>query len=233
MTDDAWLKSVASVSDACVELQGFACKRHSRPLFNSRMRLCLPTSQNAADPGLVHSFPHSHGLVHVRSFPTLQTVLAPSYKHSTLLGLGAGSTGQNNLSFRLKRKRFVVETLHLGVEGGVGERRTEPPATMKSLTAGGGGTGGHVHGSGCSHGGGDIEGVVGGVDKVSPDAMAAKPDEALEKPRARFAAMDISLETEGAVSSTRSPNDEASPKPKKERRKVAFMQHDKPELYDF
>ena len=34
--------------------------------------------------------------------------------------------GENNLAFKLKRKRLVVETLHLGVEGGVGERRTEP-----------------------------------------------------------------------------------------------------------
>lgn len=26
MTDDSWLKSIAGVSDACVELQGFACE---------------------------------------------------------------------------------------------------------------------------------------------------------------------------------------------------------------
>ena len=184
----------------------------------------------AADPNLVHSFPHSHGLVHVRAFPTLQTLLPPSYKHSTLLGLGAGSTGQNNLSFRLKRKRFVVETLHLGVEGGVGERRTEPPPTMKSLGAGGG-QGSHTHSSGCSHGSGDIEGVVGGVERTASSESTA---ESAPKANlgARFAAMDIAMEDESTRPSSPARSEELS-KPKKERRKVAFMQDDKPELYEF
>jgi hypothetical protein len=35
----------------------------------------------------------------------------------------------NNIAFKLKRKRLIIETLHLGVEGGVGERRTEPTST--------------------------------------------------------------------------------------------------------
>jgi elongator complex protein 4 len=30
----------------------------------------------------------------------------------------------NNLAFKLKRRRFVVETLHLDVEGGTSERKT-------------------------------------------------------------------------------------------------------------
>jgi len=29
MTSDAWLKSIAGASDACVELQGFACESPS------------------------------------------------------------------------------------------------------------------------------------------------------------------------------------------------------------
>lgn len=31
------------------------------------------------------------------------------------------------MGFRCSRKRFVIETLHLDVEGGVSERRTAPP----------------------------------------------------------------------------------------------------------
>lgn len=101
---DAQPDSVSSFSDGgCFSFQGFA-----------------------DDPSLSASFPHSHGLVHVHRLPSPGTLLPPAYKHSTLLGLGVGSSGQNNLAFRLKRRRFVIETLHLGVEGGVGERRTEP-----------------------------------------------------------------------------------------------------------
>lgn len=33
----------------------------------------------------------------------------------------------------MKRKRFVVETVHLGIEGGTGERRTEPKPELGSL----------------------------------------------------------------------------------------------------
>lgn len=113
----------------------------------------------------------------------------------------------------------------------MGERRTEPPATMKSMNASGGSAGSHVHGSGCSHGA-DIEGVVGGVEKAP--VSVPEPADPTEKPRTRFAAMDISLETETLPpSSTLSPSDNTPTKPKKERRKVAFMQHDQPELYDF
>ncbi|KAG9019311.1 hypothetical protein FRB90_004024 [Tulasnella sp. 427] len=35
--------------------------------------------------------------------------------------------GENNLGFKCTRKRFIIETLHFDVEGGVSERRTAPP----------------------------------------------------------------------------------------------------------
>ena len=38
--------------------------------------------------------------------------------------------GENNLAFKCTRKRFVIETHHLDVEGGVGERRTGPVVKM-------------------------------------------------------------------------------------------------------
>ena len=56
-----------------------------------------------------------------------------------LRGMGAGSSlesgaseggaggGENNLAFKIKRKRVAIETLHLDTDGGVKERRTVPP----------------------------------------------------------------------------------------------------------
>ncbi|KAJ9126333.1 hypothetical protein QFC24_002066 [Naganishia onofrii] len=143
-------------------------------------------------------------------------------KHSSLLGLGAGSTGQNNLAFKLKRKRLIIETLHLGVEGGVGERRTEPTRTggpvdpRKMQTHGN--DHGHAHEHGHSH------------HHHHPSA------EGMDKPAAessvRFAAVNIAVEAEPSVRFSDSPSG-AEPVQTKERKKVSFIRHDKPELYEF
>jgi len=43
-------------------------------------------------------------------------------------GLSASGGGsENNITFKSTRKRLVFETLHLDIEGGVGERRTTAP----------------------------------------------------------------------------------------------------------
>ncbi|ORY29753.1 PAXNEB protein-domain-containing protein [Naematelia encephala] len=99
---EAWISALSWSVDACIEFQGFG-----------------------DDPTLPLAFPHSHGLFTLHSYPTTaaHALLPPTLKHSTLLGAGAG---ENNLGFKLKRRRFVIETVHLGVEGGVGERRTAP-----------------------------------------------------------------------------------------------------------
>jgi elongator complex protein 4 len=44
--------------------------------------------------------------------------------------LSAG--GSNDLGFKLRRKRFAIETFHLPPEGGVVTRRTEPPSTKET-----------------------------------------------------------------------------------------------------
>jgi hypothetical protein len=101
---------------------------------------------------------------------------------------------------------------------------------MKSLGAGGG-QGSHTHSSGCSHGSGDIEGVVGGLERATTSESTAEPAP-IAKVGARFAAMDIAMEDESTRPSSPARSEEPL-KPKKERRKVAFMQDDKPELYEF
>lgn len=62
-----------------------------------------------------------HGFFYVHKLPVLNSLLPPSTKLSVL---SAG--GSNDLAFKLRRKRFAIETFHLPPEGGVSERRTEP-----------------------------------------------------------------------------------------------------------
>jgi elongator complex protein 4 len=78
-----------------------------------------------ANPALSTAFPLHHGLLRIERLPALQTLVPPSDRFSTLRG-SVGGSGENNLGFKCTRKRLVFETLHLDVDGGVGERRTTP-----------------------------------------------------------------------------------------------------------
>ncbi|KAG0201342.1 Elongator subunit elp4 [Mortierella sp. GBA30] len=94
-----------------------------------------------------------HGLFHVHKVPVLNALIPSSQKLSILLdgafkgsgGPSSGGNGQhgggsskgvNNLGFKVRRKRFAIETFHLPPEGGVGQRRTsaEPSSTSSSLS---------------------------------------------------------------------------------------------------
>lgn len=79
-------------------------------------------------------FSSHHGLVHIHTLPSPHTLLPPSDKFSTLRGLS--SSGENNLAFKCMRKRLIFETLHLDVEGGVGERRTTPSTNAIAMDSG-------------------------------------------------------------------------------------------------
>ena len=83
------------------------------------------------------------GALKVLKTPAVGTLTNPSIRSSVLRGMGTGAGasaggkaaggeggaggGENNLAFKVRRKRLVIETLHLDVEGGVSERRTKPP----------------------------------------------------------------------------------------------------------
>ncbi|KIO25227.1 hypothetical protein M407DRAFT_210937 [Tulasnella calospora MUT 4182] len=93
---------------------------------------CLSFSSFGDNPALLSAFPAYHGFVHVHRAPSVRSLVPPSHKLSVLRGLSSPSShteggGENNLGFKCTRKRFVIETLHLDVEGGVSERRTAPP----------------------------------------------------------------------------------------------------------
>jgi elongator complex protein 4 len=95
------LRRLEHFSDAIIELQSFASR-----------------------PDLAAQFPRYAGLVNIRILPALTALVPPSARLSVL----RGTSGKEDLAFRLKRRRFVVETLHLDVDGGVNERRTPKPS---------------------------------------------------------------------------------------------------------
>ncbi|KAJ2686863.1 Elongator subunit elp4 [Coemansia spiralis] len=70
-----------------------------------------------------------HGFLHIHKLPRLNSLTA-SMGRLSILHTGGGSA--NNLAFRLRRKKFSIETYHLPIEGGVTERRV--PAKEESNT---------------------------------------------------------------------------------------------------
>ncbi|KAG6900153.1 hypothetical protein C0993_002082 [Termitomyces sp. T159_Od127] len=112
-----WLQKLGWVTDAAFTLAAFS-----------------------ADPSLTMTFPNHHGLVAIHTLPAPHSIISPSDKFSTLRGLcasgaGIGGSGENNLTFKSTRKRLIFETLHLDIEGGVGERRTTPSAVATTETS--------------------------------------------------------------------------------------------------
>ncbi|KAJ7783473.1 Elongator complex protein 4 [Mycena maculata] len=84
----------------------------------------ITLSAFSANPALALAFPASQGLVRLHTLPAPLALVPPSDRLSTLRGANTGGGGENNLGFKCTRKRLVFETVHLGVEGGVGERRS-------------------------------------------------------------------------------------------------------------
>ncbi|KAG0004201.1 Elongator subunit elp4 [Entomortierella chlamydospora] len=87
-----------------------------------------------------------HGLFHVHKVPVLNALIPSSTKLSVLLdgaakgsggpsgngASGGSSKGVNNLGFKVRRKRFAIETFHLPPEGGVGQRRTSAESSSST-----------------------------------------------------------------------------------------------------
>ncbi|KAG8708223.1 hypothetical protein FRC08_000055 [Ceratobasidium sp. 394] len=102
-----WPGKLSHLSDGCITFAGFG-----------------------DDPTAPLSFPTHHGLVKISASPSPGTLRAPSISKSVLRGMnssGPHGGGENNLAFRCTRKRLIIETMHLGAEGGVGARQTAPP----------------------------------------------------------------------------------------------------------
>ncbi|KAF8600343.1 hypothetical protein BDV93DRAFT_525485 [Ceratobasidium sp. AG-I] len=105
-----WAGKLSHISDGCITLAGFG-----------------------DDPTASLSFPTHHGLVRISSSPSPGMLRAPSISRSILRGMtssGPHGGGENNLAFRCTRRRLVIETMHLGAEGGVGARQTTAPTDI-------------------------------------------------------------------------------------------------------
>ena len=101
----------------------------------------------STSPSLRNAFSAYTGAFKVLKTPSVGTLTNPSIRSSVLRGMGTGAGagsgktggggeggaggGENNLAFKVRRKRLVIETLHLDVEGGVSERRTKPPKNVE------------------------------------------------------------------------------------------------------
>lgn len=197
-------------------------------------------AHDADDPTLPPLFHPLHGLLSLPSLPRTHHLLPPSYRHSSLLGLagsgGFGGAGENNLGFRLKRKRFVVETVHLGIEGGTGERRTEPKPELGSLVGA------------AKSDRGEVEGVekpgVKGVDEqesvgqsvqvdVGADMPKGPQEEKKRKPRARvrFGGEEELGAPEVSVEQGKDHHGHGHGHAHPPARPV--VRHDRPDLYEF
>jgi elongator complex protein 4 len=150
----------------------------------------------------------------------MHTVLPASHKHSVLRGLRASSTagtssqsrrentpgtGENNLAFRCTRKRFVIETLHLDAEGGVGERRTNAPPTAAASVS----STPHLH----------LHARTGPIPGGALAVMALEDT-------------SLSVRVQGDAVAPPPPEEQPRSKSSIKKKRVAFHS-DRPDLYDF
>lgn len=205
-----------------------------------------------ANPSLSALFPSHHGLVDIHTLPSPHTLLPPSDKFSMLRGLSSsaassGGTGENNLAFKCTRKRLIFETMHLDLEGGVGERRTTPSTSAVPADTGNGvhhdpnAEGTHSHSS-HSHGTERPASKKAAFANVEIELEDAYDDPSVEattkgillgggvkKANKKGVGIAEDASVEIPLLSPASSQKKAPTKPK---RKVAFHS-DRPELYDF
>lgn len=206
--DKPLLERLMWATDGVIELEGFGCMSFAS-LVDQDDRL-VADAPHPADPTLPDLFSHHHGLIHVHRPFNLHSLAPPSLKLSTLVG---GRGGQNNLAFKQKRKAFVVETLHLDVEGGVGERRTTAPP---SLTASA-----HAH----DHAGHSHHADSAGGESLAPQTGGG---------RVRIEMPEVAREVGEIASATEAPKPARPIKSALKKKSVGFaMDPSKPELYEF
>lgn len=130
----------------------------------------------------------------------------------------------NNLGFKLKRRRgLVIETLHLDEGGGTSERRTTPSDTQKEISKAPLGTTPHSHASQPHTHSAPAMQEAGGA------TTAEKPvKKKLERRKIRFD--DDPNENPSGILGLNNASKSASPATSI---KKSSLRTDKPELYDF
>ncbi|KAL8290030.1 hypothetical protein RQP46_002969 [Phenoliferia psychrophenolica] len=83
----------------------------------------------ASSPLALAAFPRHNGLLRIPKLPSLGSLVPPSVKLSVLRGLGGADGMDNNLGFRVKRRRFIIETVNGdGPVGGDEPKKPKNPA---------------------------------------------------------------------------------------------------------
>ncbi|KAJ2160156.1 Elongator subunit elp4 [Coemansia sp. RSA 552] len=104
------VRRIEHLCDAVIELESFE-GAYASPADIAARQLSSEAGPTAQE---------YHGFLHIHKLPRLNSLTA-SMGRLSLLHTGGGSA--NNLAFRLRRKKFSIETYHLPIEGGVSERR--------------------------------------------------------------------------------------------------------------
>ncbi|CAG8495301.1 3576_t:CDS:2 [Acaulospora colombiana] len=115
----SFIRRVEHVSDAVIGLESFAGSFSHAAIYALTPSHVRTLKGSPETVNSVYSATY-HGLFHVYKLPAINSLIAPSAKLSVLSGGGG-----NNLGFKLRRKKFSIETFHLPPEGGVNERRTK------------------------------------------------------------------------------------------------------------
>ncbi|CAE6387354.1 unnamed protein product [Rhizoctonia solani] len=183
---DGWEGKISHVTDGCITLAGFG-----------------------GDPLSSMSFSNHHGVVKILSSPSHGTLRPPSISRSILRGMtssGPHGGGENNLAFRCTRRRLVIETMHLGAEGGVGARQTTAPTGSEVLDS-----------------------------SAAPAATAtALPSDKSRPARVTIAFDDVGETKSGTDAVVKNVDEPTGQKKKtKAKEKRVLFQSDKPEIYDF
>ncbi|KAJ2507820.1 Elongator subunit elp4 [Coemansia sp. RSA 2052] len=114
------VRRIEHLCDAVIELESFEGSYVTPPSIVARQI-----------KGEAAASQEYHGFLHIHKLPRLNSLTA-SMGRLSILQTGGGSA--NNLAFRLRRKKFSIETYHLPIEGGVTERRVpakEEPKTSR------------------------------------------------------------------------------------------------------
>ncbi|KAJ1650229.1 Elongator subunit elp4 [Dispira simplex] len=98
-----FIRRMEHLCDAVVELESFAGSRRTKA---------------------IGALPKYHGFFYVHKQPLLNSLVPSSTRLSAITGTQLSA---NNLAFKQKRHKFVIETFYLPPEGGVSERRVAPP----------------------------------------------------------------------------------------------------------
>lgn len=224
--------------DGLITLDAFS----SMFVMTAHIQCLIPLS--SANPSLSALFPSHHGMVHIHTLPSPHTLLPPSDRFSTLRGLAASaneggtSSGENNLAFKCTRKRLIFETMHLDVEGGVGERRTTAGSSHTGTGVPDNGHA-HMHLQGPSSSTPVFKAALASVEvKVEQELLPKSPITTTTTTIAK-APLEESYDSGGtgegvsaAVAGIVEDSQAPKPRTKKPKKTVAFRS-DRPDLYDF